>query len=112
MKCRMIISVVMLVSVGAMADPLHHEPTDAGGPGATVSADVSEGTIRQIDRANGRVTIKHGPLANLGMQAMTMVFQVKDPAWLTQIKEGDEVHFHAERIDGVLTVVKLERARP
>ena len=37
----------------------------------------------------GKLTIKHGPLENLGMDAMTMVFKVKDPAMLSQVKVGD-----------------------
>jgi len=41
---------------------------------------------------------------------MTMVFRVKDPAMLEQVKPGDKVSFLAEKIDGALTVTKLEPA--
>ena len=35
---------------------------------------------------------KHGPLANLDMPPITMVFQVKDPV-LEQVKAGHKVKF-------------------
>ena len=43
------------------------------------------------------------------MPAMTMVFRVKDPAWLDQVKAGDKIRFMADQINGAMTVVHLER---
>src|SRR5690606_7574941 len=43
---------------------------------------VSEGTIRKVDQENQKITIRHGELKNLDMPPMTMVFQVKEPAFL------------------------------
>jgi Cu/Ag efflux protein CusF len=69
--------------------------------GAKQSADakdsMSHGEIKKVDAANGKLTIKHGPLENLGMEAMTMVFKVKDPAMLSQVKVGDKIDFVAEK---------------
>jgi len=42
------------------------------------------------------------------MPPMTMVFKVKDPGILEQVKAGDKVKFQAEKIDGALTVTKIE----
>ncbi len=70
---------------------------------------MSHGEIRKVDTENGKVTIKHGPLENLGMGAMTMVFKVEDPAMISQVKVGDKIDFVAENIDGALTVVKLQK---
>src|SRR5262249_45636 len=64
------------------------------------SAPMSEGEVRKIDRSTGKVTIKHGPLQNLDMPPMTMVFRVKDPAMLDQLKEGDKIKFTADKVDG------------
>ncbi len=72
---------------------------------------MSEGEVRRVDSAVGKLTLRHGPLANMEMPAMTMVFRVKDPAWLTQLKVGDKVRFVAERVDGNLTVTALEPER-
>ena len=45
------------------------------------------------------------------MPAMTMVFQVKDPTMLDQVKAGDKVKFQAEKIGGAFTVTKIEQAK-
>jgi Cu/Ag efflux protein CusF len=83
------------------------------GGGTMQSADMkdsmSHGEIRKVDLAAGKLTIKHGPLENLGMEAMTMVFKVKDPAMLSQVKVGDKIDFVAEEVNGALTVVKLQK---
>lgn len=75
-------------------------------PGAATA--TSDGTIRKIDKAAGKVTIKHGPIANLNMPPMTMVFKVKDAALLDTVKVGDQVAFVAESLDGAMTVTELK----
>jgi Cu/Ag efflux protein CusF len=45
------------------------------------------------------------------MPAMTMVLRVKDPAMLTQVKVGDKVRFAADRANGAVTIVQLEKAQ-
>jgi Cu/Ag efflux protein CusF len=77
---------------------------------AQQSAALSDGEVRRVDKDAKKVTIKHGPLANLDMPAMTMVFQVKDPALLDKVKAGDKVKFQAEKIVGGYAVTKIERA--
>ena len=72
-------------------------------------AGMSHGEIKKVDAAAGKLTIKHGPLENLGMDAMTMVFKVKDPAMISQVKVGDKIDFMAEEVDGVLIVTKLHK---
>ncbi len=72
-------------------------------------AGMSHGEIRKVDATAGKLTIKHGPLENLGMDAMTMVFKVKDPAMISQVKVGDKIDFVAEQVDGALTVTKLQK---
>ena len=75
-----------------------------------VANNMSQGEIRKVDKSGKRLTIKHGPLVNLDMPAMTMVFKVKDPAMLDQVQKGDKVNFVADQINGVLTVTKIEKA--
>ena len=72
---------------------------------------MSQGEVRKVDKGAGKVTIKHGPLANLDMPPMTMVFRVKDPAMLDQVKQGDAIRFKAEKVDGNYTVTELEAAK-
>ena len=71
----------------------------------------SDGTVKKINAEAGKITISHGPLVNLDMPAMTMVFRVKDPVWLSQYKPGDRVRFVVERQDGALTITALQPDR-
>lgn len=75
------------------------------------SAALSDGEVRKVDKEGRKLTIKHGPLANLDMPAMTMVFQVKEDVMLDRVQAGDKVRFQAEKIDGKFTVTRLEAAR-
>lgn len=75
------------------------------------AAVLSQGEVRKVDKDARKITIKHGPLENLDMPAMTMVFQVKDPAMLDSVKAGDKVKFRAENIGGAFTVTKIEAAK-
>ncbi|GAC1550600.1 MAG: copper-binding protein [Collimonas sp.] len=82
----------------------------SGAVAETKSADaaaMSTGEVKKIDKEAGKITIKHGSLANLDMPPMTMVFRVKDPAMLDQVKLGDKIHFVAEKADGALTVTQI-----
>ncbi|MGQ0546726.1 MAG: copper-binding protein [Betaproteobacteria bacterium] len=80
-------------------------------PAIAQQATLSDGEIRKVDKSAKKITIKHGPLANLDMPPMTMVFRVKDPAMLDQVKPGDKVKFQAEKVGSALTVTKIEPAK-
>ena len=74
------------------------------------TAPQSDGEVRKVDREQGKVMLRHGPLQNLDMPAMTMVFRVSDPALLDTLKEGEKVRFTAERVGGALTVTAIAPA--
>jgi Cu/Ag efflux protein CusF len=78
---------------------------------ATAAAKMSHGEVKKVDISAGKLTIKHGPLENLGMDAMTMVFHVKDPAMLQQVVVGDKIDFVAEEVNGALTVTTLQKSQ-
>lgn len=69
------------------------------------------GEVTKINEAQGKITLKHGPIKNLDMDGMTMVFVVADPAMLKTVKSGDKVSFEADRVNGRLTVTKIEKAK-
>jgi len=71
----------------------------------------TDGQVTKIDEAQGKVTLKHGPIENLDMDAMTMVFAVADPAMLKALKVGDKIKFEADRLNGRLTVTKIDKAK-
>jgi Cu/Ag efflux protein CusF len=76
------------------------------------SAQSADGEVRKIDEAAGKITLKHGPIKSLDMdEGMTMVFRVQDPAMLKQVKVGDKVKFDADRVDGKITVTKIQKAK-
>ena len=71
----------------------------------------SDGVIKKIDAAGGKVSIAHGEIANLKMPPMTMTFKAKSPELLKGWKEGDKVRFRAAEVKGDLTVVSIEAAK-
>jgi len=70
-----------------------------------------DGEVTKIDEAQGKITLKHGPIKNLDMDSMSMVFRVQDPAMLKQVKVKDKVKFEADRVNGQLTVTKIQKAK-
>jgi Cu(I)/Ag(I) efflux system protein CusF len=71
----------------------------------------TDGVIKKIDLAAGKVTIAHGEIVNLKMPPMTMSFKAKDPAMLKPWKEGDKVRFRSAEVKGTLTVISIEAAK-
>ena len=71
-------------------------------------ADMTEGEVRKIDRANRKITFRHGAIKNLDMPPMTMAFQAADPSLLDKVKVGDKVRFVATNPGGKLTVNEIE----
>jgi len=76
------------------------------------SAQSINGEVRMIDADTGKITLKHGPIPSIEMdEPMTMVFQMQDAAALKQLKVGDKVKFDADRINGKITVTKIQKSR-
>lgn len=71
-------------------------------------ADLSSGEVRKLDKEAQRVTIKHGPIKNLDMPGMTMVFQVRDPAVLAKLPDSGEIKFRAEQLQGAFVITQVE----
>jgi Cu/Ag efflux protein CusF len=74
------------------------------------SDDKAQGEVRKVDRANRKITIKHGEIKSLDMPPMTMVFNVKDPALLDAAQVGEKVRFGVVREDGKFVVTAIEAA--
>src|SRR5215831_17149714 len=85
--------------------------TLAGATPVLAEDKLSQGEVQKIDKDAGKITIKHGPLDNLGMPAMTMVFHVADPRMLDEVVPGDKIDFLAEKVGGFLTVTQLHKAQ-
>lgn len=72
---------------------------------------LAEGVVKKIDAPTRRVMLAHGPIANIGMPPMTMMFKVRDAAMLKPLKDGDKVRFRVEEIGGDYTIVQIEAKR-
>jgi Cu(I)/Ag(I) efflux system protein CusF len=95
--------VLIIASLMAFAvAPLSHATAD----------DMVSGEVKKIDESAGKITLKHGPIKSLGMDiGMTMVFAVQDPSAIKDLKVGDKVMFQADRVNGQITVTKIEKAK-
>ena len=72
---------------------------------------MTDGEVRKVDLATGKVTIKHGEIKHMDMPGMTMVFTAKDKALLTGLKVGDKIKFMAENANGQMLVTGIEAAK-
>ncbi len=75
-----------------------------GGPAAMPSATaatMAEATVKKIDKAAGKIALAHGAQKD-GMPAMTMVYRVKDVAWLDKLPVGQKVRFATDPADAML----------
>src|SRR5688572_23698552 len=113
----LIVAVPLVLGCGSWAMASSHIPSVKGSPpgaGAPVpvaaETGFSDAEVRKVDKEAGKITLKHGPIANLDMPAMSMVFRAKDPAMLDKVKAGDKVRFKAEKIQGAYTVTEIAPA--
>jgi len=72
-------------------------------------AQATEGEVRKLDRAQAKVTIRHGEIKNLDMPPMTMVFRAKPATLLDGLAEGDRISFEADKVDGQYTVTAIRK---
>lgn len=104
----------MLMAGPALAQKANEHDGHHPAPGVTAQAaasgDMTEGEVRKVDKANAKITLKHGEIRNLDMPPMTMVFSVKDKALLDKLKVGDKVRFKAVNESGTFTVAELQTA--
>lgn len=123
-KRPLLFAVSALVLVAANASPAwatnpqggHGAHGNHGQAHATTStppaaSDLADGEVRRIDKAAGKVTLRHGEIRNLDMPPMTMVFQVREIALLDNVKVGDKVKFRAEKAGSGYVVTLIEPAK-
>ena len=76
-----------------------------------VASAWTDGEVRKVDNAAGKITIKHGAMPKLDMPPMTMAYSIKDKAMLDQLKTGDKIRFEAEAAGKEFTVTRLEKVK-
>lgn len=100
-------------TLSALIPAMAPAQTSRAGMAMDVAADaaMTDGEIRKIDKDQGKLTVKHGPIRNLDMPGMTMVFGVKDRSLLDHIKIGDKVRFTAIQESGRLLITDIQPVR-
>lgn len=88
-----------------------HKGMDHPKMATTQAVPMTEGEVKKVDLAAGKMTIKHGPIQNMGMPGMTMVFSVKDKKMLTGIKAGDKIKFIVISEGGNMVITKIASGR-
>lgn len=63
----------------------------------------------EVDFQAREIVIRHGPLPELDMPPMAMVFKVADSSLLYKVRKGDRVKFKAGLVDGRFGVVEIEQ---
>lgn len=84
-----------------------HGPINVSQKVAQAEVEYTKGTITKVDAKGGKVTINHGPLLNLDMPAMKMVFRA-DEEMIAKMSKGQDIEFVAEPVKGKLTVTQLK----
>ena len=84
-----------------------HREVAVGEQMAQADVEYTSGKIKKVDAKAGKVTIIHGPLVNLDMPAMTMVFRA-DETMIANMSEGQDIEFVADRVKGKLTVTQIK----
>lgn len=75
------------------------------------SASGISAKVEKVDESADKVTLDHAAIPGLDMPAMTMVYKVEDLKLLKSVKSGDKVKFNIERINGQLTVTRIDKAK-
>ena len=99
-----------LAAAPALADSHEHSGAHEHGQPAGAAEEFIDAEVRAIDRDNGKLTLKHGPIPRYEMAAMTMAFRVADPALLSGLSAGDKVRFTLDKVNGRLVVSRIVKA--
>jgi Cu(I)/Ag(I) efflux system periplasmic protein CusF len=98
--------IVMMAFAGAAVPPaVATELAQARQPQAI------DGEVTRVNKDTQKITIRHGPMPHIDMPAMTMVYALKDPAMLDQVKVGSKIRFIGDKIDGQFTVLSIDSVR-
>lgn len=100
MKLKTITLIAALAAANFAAAPAIAQASKLG---------TNEGEVMQIYRESGEIAIRHGPLPELSMDPMSMVFVVADTALLRRVRKGDRVKFKAGLHNGRFAVMSIER---
>jgi Cu(I)/Ag(I) efflux system protein CusF len=101
--------VAMAATSASSATALAWDAEQPNGRG--LSAEVlSAGRVVRVDADAGKITVEHRPIWRLYMEAMTMVFKVRDATMLTGLTPGDRIRFKVERTGDGFVITRIENS--
>jgi Cu(I)/Ag(I) efflux system protein CusF len=103
-----VLAVLLAGPVQAQQPAVDHAAHHADSSSTEKALPLIDGEVRRIDKSAVKLTIKHGPIPNLDMPAMTMVFKVREPDMLNKVGVGDKVKFSVEKVDGAMVVTEIQ----
>ncbi len=96
-------------SLATAQSPAASDSADAAPSTAPAGLDA-HGTVRDIRADAGKLKIEHGPIDRHGMPAMTMLFNIADPAMIEGLAKGDEIEFNVDMGASGFTITEIRRA--
>ena len=74
------------------------------------AASIAKGEVTKVDLTEGKITIKHGPIASMKMNATEAYddFKVNEQILLNALRPGDKINFIAKLVDGQPTIMRVE----
>lgn len=116
MKIAQIIASITLTAtascmVYAQTQPSGQKEVDPVTTPSPAATSLTSAEVLKVYAKEKKILLKHGPIPNIGMGAMTMEFGVTDPKMLNSVKAGDKVRFAADQVKGRYVVTHIEMAR-
>ena len=94
MKGLLLAALIALpVAVGAQMKGMDMKDMPMKGMKGASEVHKGTGVVTNVDRAGGKVTLKHDPIKSLNWPTMTMAFGVKDKAMLEKLAKDKKVEF-------------------
>lgn len=101
---------LMAAAIPSMA--AHHggsPPSRQSGGTQDSASEFVNAEVRKIDKAGGKLTLKHEALRKFDMAGMTMAFRVTEPAMFDGLTVGDRVRFVPDKRNGQFVIIRIER---
>lgn len=107
---RFLMVALACCGLGAAAVPVYAD--DAHHPKAEAQKSYAvKGEVLALDKAAGKVKLKHEAVPELGWPAMTMFFPVAEKSHLAGVKVGDQVEIQFMTVDGGPLITQIKPAK-
>ena len=106
-----LVMALAFLSLPAIACDDHAPGTEPKPHAAQRPSSFVAGEVREVDLADGTITLAHGRIASLRMQPMgSMVFKAGDAKSIADLKVGDKVKFRVVIIADHPTLTEIRPA--